>query len=390
MNSNPPQLPDNGTKVHRSLPALRILKYGMLTVITALLTILDYRSLTGTFPFEYAILFYGISVVALPLIIMALAETGMKITLDGHRLRASTFFTNDEILLTEIRGWKKGREVLYIFPDGYSLQPISIPMRGIAPAGLPEQLIAQYPEVNEDTRFIEGASAEQIMQRLKRAGREVYGLGAVTLLLSLLTINSGGASVWQMLLLLSCVPLSLLLLLRHKAFVQIFFEKERGRPSILFIWVIVLLSFSYVNKGFYAMYPWRLLPYTVATFFVLLVLQLVCYRKMRSAMRYLVVTILAGSLFFAIADEGVQYCNRALDTLQPQQFRVGIVAKFREAGARLDGPPYCFKLAPWGGMDMGRRLRVPESLYNSKHDGDDVQVYWHMGAFGSPWFTIGK
>lgn len=388
MNNNPPQLPGNGTAVFQPLLGIRALKYSVLVAGTIFLIVLDYKSLTGAFPIAYAILYCGISVIAMPLIIMAFAETGMKITLDAHSLRQTTFFTKDEVLLTEIRGWKKEKDVLYIFPSGYALKPMSIPMGGMVPKGLAERLMVQYQEVSEDSRFIEGARPEQVKQRLRRAKTEVYGLGAITLVLALLTINSAGASTRLPLLLLSCVPLSLLLLLRHKAFIQLCFEKETGGPSVLFILVIVLLAFSYVNSDFYLVDEWELRPYTIVTFFILLGLQLVCYRKMRSAMRYLVATILTGSLFFAIASQGVKYCNRALDGIPPQHFQASIIARFHKERTRIEDAGYYFKLDVRS--DVGRVVSVPESLYNSKSAGDDVEVYWHMGAFGAPWFTIGE
>lgn len=185
-----------------------------------------------------------VAFVFIGLILCGFLQVEEKVIFDNYTVRKESRLINRQLLPGDIKGYRIDKNYLIIVPHkgrGKAIR-VSTYMNGVGV--LENKLAARYPDLNvqEAEEVVKEVVAQtgdrDVPGLIKKAKIEVYTLTGITVVLSMLSFLYFG---WFQILSFCCVPLALLMLFRHKGFVQLDGDKDSQLPSIFFIPLIVLI-----------------------------------------------------------------------------------------------------------------------------------------------------
>lgn len=191
---------------------------------------------------------------------------------------------------------------------------------------------------------------------------------------------------WYQVWLFCCIPLALLLLLRHKGLVQVDSAKESQLPSIFFIPLIALIvqlrqsSFIHILD-----YP-RVWTAVICVTVALIAMLFFCSRYLNKKRKTSILAAVFVSLIFVGNSYGIVVAgNAVLDNSGYEYHEVTVTDKSVSRGKRTT---YYLTLQPWAHQPESERESVSWQLYKTVEINDKVGIHYYKGAFNIPWFRI--
>ena len=330
-----------------------------------------------------------LSLVAIGFIICGILQVEEKVIVDNYSIRKVSRLINREILLTDIKGYKVVKNSVCIIPqEGKGKKIVVSPNMGDL-VSLERKLATRYPDLNiEEARVIYDEAIQQTGgsdadRRLKMAKIEVYTLTGITVALSVLSFLYFG---WFQVLSFCCVPLALLMLFRHKGFVQVESAKESQLPSIFFIPLIVLIVQLRQNSFIHILDYSRVWTVVVGVTVALIAMLLFCSRYINKKRKTYILAAVFVSVIFVGNSYGIVLAgNAVLDDSGHEYHETRVIDKSVSRGKNTT---YYLTLQPWAHQAESERESVSRQLYNAVDIDDKVGIHYYKGAFNIPWFRI--
>jgi hypothetical protein len=340
-------------------------------------------------------LIYLWPVCAIPigLLICAFLQVEEKVVLDKYIIRKVSRLINREILLNNIKGYKSDGYGLWIIPNIGKGIYVSSYMQGAEE--LEHWLSARYPDINHMdemaiySEVTDGYDDQENAQKRKRAIIELRILGGISVVLAILTVCYHVSYPWLGLALFGCVPVSLLLTLRHEGFIQLIDNSAGSLPGSTFV------SFTAVCGLMSVWYFTGITDYSaVWTTFAVIVAALAllfweCTRDFnRSTKRFYVSAVLMTILSLTNAFLVTIVLNKCLDTSETVYYETGI----RKKSITIDhlNTFYHIYLEPWEHAPESEEVNVKLSFYRKVRVNEKVGIYYHKGGLGIPWYEVGE
>lgn len=330
-----------------------------------------------------------IALIAIGLIFCAFLQVEEKIIFDNYTVRKESRLVNRELLPGDIKGYKIDKNYLIIVPHKGRGKVIRVSTYMSRVGVLENKLAARYPDLNVQEaqevfdEVVEKTGDRDVPRLIKRAKIEVYTLTGITVALSVLSFLYFG---WFQVLSFCCVPLALLMLLRHKGLVQVESAKESQLPSIFFIPLIVLIVPLKQNSFIHILdYPrvWMVVScVTVA----LIAMLLFCSRYLNKKRKTYTLAAVFVSVIFVGNSYGIVLAGNAVLDNSGHEYHETRVAD--KSVSRGKNTTYYLTLQPWAHQAESERESVSRQLYNAVDIDDKVGIYYHKGAFNIPWFRI--
>jgi len=331
------------------------------------------------------------SLVAIFFIVCGFLQIDEKVIVDNYSIRKESRLVNREILLNDVKGYRIDKNYVRILPhEGRGKKILaSTYLSGIN--HLKALLAQRYPDLDvEETQevydeAIRQTGGQDAQKLMKQAKTEVYTLTGITVALGVLTFLYLD---WYFLALFCCVPLSLLLLLRHKGLVQLDTSKESSLPSIFlipFIAVFVPIMRSFHMHILQYSKVWPLAIGIAVALTVMLWLCSAYLNKKRG--QYIVSAIFMSLIFFGNGYGLVVMSNAFFDKKGYEYYETTVTDKHISKGKSTT---YYLTLEPWAHQAGEERESVDRSLYEEVGINDKVGVYYYEGAFHIPWYQVGR
>lgn len=359
---------------------------GILFVVFAFLAILCFTepSIEGGIVF-----FLPLSLVALFFIVCGLLQMDEKIIFDNYSIRKVSRLVNREILLNDVKGYKVERNYLRIIPYEGRGKRISVSNQLSGIDRLEYKLSARYPNLNveeaqevvdEAIRQTKGQDAHKLLKQAKTETYTLTGITAVLCVLCYLYFD------WYNLALFCCVPLSLLLLLRHKGLVQLDSSKESPLPTMFMVPLFVVIGQTLQIKSIYIVHYSKVWPLAIGIAVALTVMLWFCSRYLNKKRKAYMATAAIMVLIFLGNGYGlVVTANATLDKKGHEYYETTVADKYISRGKNTK---YYLVLQPWAHQPESERESVGRKLYWEIEIDGKVGIYYHHGAFNIPWYQI--
>ncbi|SHN25525.1 hypothetical protein [Chitinophaga sp. CF418] len=332
-----------------------------------------------------------ISLVAIFFIVCGFLQVDEKVIFDDYSIRKESRLVNREILLNDVKGYKVDEKYVRIIPykgRGKSIQASNY-LSGIR--SLQNRLAARYPDLNLEEaqevydEAIAQTGEEDAHKLLKQAKIETYTLTGITVVLCVLCFLYFD---WYHLALFCCVPLSLLLLLRHKGLVQLDSSKESPLPTMFMIPLFVLIVQILQTRTIYIVHYSKVWPLAIGIAVALTVMLWLCSRYLNKKRKAYVVTAVIMVLIFLGNGYGfVVTTNAILDKEGYEYYETTVTDKHISKGKSTT---YYLTLQPWAHQPESERESVSRKLYGEVEIDGKVGIYYYPGAFHIPWYQIGR
>lgn len=380
-------------KVFALSRGFKVLMYILLAILLFVFSYFIYGPFVDPSFKNGGIYFMPVGVVADILIICAFLQVEEKVVLDKYSIRKVSRLVNREILLTSIKGYKSDGNGLWIIPNTGKRIYLSNYMKGVRE--LEHWLSARYPDINHMEEMViysevmDSYDEQESAQKRKRAGMELRILGAVTLVLAVLTWFYHTSFPWFGIALFACIPISFYLTLRHKGFIQLIDNTAGGLPGSTFISFIAMCGL--MNVWYFTGITdysgvWTTFAVIVA---VLALLFWECTRDFnRRTKRFYVSGTLLMILSVVNGFLVTIMLNRCLDTSEIAYYETGI----RKKEITIDHfvPFYHIYLEPWEHAPESEEVNVKSSFYRKLTVNEKVGIYYHKGGLGIPWYEVGE
>ncbi|WP_143011646.1 hypothetical protein [Chitinophaga filiformis] len=256
---------------------------------------------------------------------------------------------------------------------------------------LQSKLAVHYPDLDVEEaqevydEAIRQAGGEDGNKLLKQAKIETYtliGITAVLCVLCFLYLD------WYYLALFCCVPLSLLLLLRHKGLVQVAAGKGSPLPSIFMIPMFVAGIQMMKSGSIHIVQHSKVWPLAIGIAVALTAMLWLCSHYLNKSRRAYILTAFMMALIFIGNGYGfVVTTNAVLDKADHEYYEVMVTNKYIRKGKSTS---YYLTLDSWAHQPESKRESVGLNLYEAVEINDRVAIYYHHGAFNIPWYQIGR
>ncbi|SDH32174.1 hypothetical protein SAMN04488121_11134 [Chitinophaga filiformis] len=253
------------------------------------------------------------------------------------------------------------------------------------------KLAVHYPDLDVEEaqevydEAIRQAGGEDGNKLLKQAKIETYtliGITAVLCVLCFLYLD------WYYLALFCCVPLSLLLLLRHKGLVQVAAGKGSPLPSIFMIPMFVAGIQMMKSGSIHIVQHSKVWPLAIGIAVALTAMLWLCSHYLNKSRRAYILTAFMMALIFIGNGYGfVVTTNAVLDKADHEYYEVMVTNKYIRKGKSTS---YYLTLDSWAHQPESKRESVGLNLYEAVEINDRVAIYYHHGAFNIPWYQIGR
>jgi hypothetical protein len=330
-----------------------------------------------------------VAFVFIGLIFCGFLQVEEKVIFDNYTVRKESRLINRQLLPGDIKGYRIDKNYLIIVPHkgrGKAIR-VSTYMSGVGV--LENKLAARYPDLNvqEAEEVVKEVVAQtgdrDVPGLIKKAKIEVYTLTGITVVLSMLSFLYFG---WFQILSFCCVPLALLMLFRHKGFVQLDGDKDSRLPSIFFIPLIVLIVQLRQNSFIEILDYSRVWTVVIGVTVVLIAMLLFCSRYInRKRKTYIIAAVVFSGIFVGNSYGIVLAVNAVLDNSGQEYYETRVIDKSFSRGKNTT---YYLTLQPWAHRAESEKESVSRQLYNEVDIDDKVGIYYHKGAFNIPWFQI--
>jgi len=330
------------------------------------------------------------SLVAIFFIGCGFLQINEKIIFDDYSIRKESRLVNREILLNDVRGYTVDKKYVRIFPQEGRGKKISAStyMSGIG--RLQNKLAARYPDLQvEEAQEIYNEAIQQTGERdaqklLKQAKVEVYTLTGITVALCVLSFLYYG---WYNLAVFCCVPLALLLLLRHKGLVQLDSSKGSPLPTIFLIPLLVLGIQMIQGFSIHLIAYGKIWQLAIGVAVVLTTMLWLCSQYLNKKRRsYIISAIIMVCIFVGNGYGLIVAANAVLDKDGYQYYETTVKNK---SVTRGKSTTYYMTLEPWGPQPESKKESVGRDLYQEVQINEKVGVYYYQGALHIPWYQIG-
>ncbi|PSL24472.1 hypothetical protein [Chitinophaga ginsengisoli] len=343
-------------------------------------------------PFEKGVVFLlPVSLVAIFFIVCGLLQMNEKVIFDNYSIRKVSRLVNREILLNDVKGYKVERNYLRIIPYEGKGKRISASNQLNGIERLAYQLSLRYPDLNlEEAQqvvddAIRHAGGQDAQKLLKQAKTETYTLTGVTVILCVLCFLYFD---WYCLALFCCVPLSLLLLLRHRGLVQLDSSKESPLPTMFMIPLFVLIVQILQTQSIYVVHYSKVWPLAIGIAVALTVMLWFCSRYLNKKRKaYLATAAIMVLIFLGNGYGFVVTTNAILDKAGHEYYEAKVIDKYTSKGKRTT---YYLTLQPWAHQPESENESVSRKLYGEVEIDGKVGIYYHQGAFNIPWYQLGR
>ncbi|MCF6407471.1 hypothetical protein L3C95_31545 [Chitinophaga filiformis] len=332
-----------------------------------------------------------VSLVAIFFIVWGLLQMNEKVIFDNYSIRKVSLLVNREILLNDVRGYTVERNYLRIIPYEGKGKRISASnqLRGIE--RLEYMLAARYLNLNVEEaqavvdKAMRHTGDQDARKLLKQAKTETYALTGVTVVLCVLCFLYVG---WYCLALFCCVPLSLLLLLRHKGLVQLDSSKESPLPTMFMIPLFVVIVQVLQTRPIYIINYSKVWLLAIGIAVALTVMLWLCSQyldKKRKA--YMATAAIMVLIFLGNGYGFVVTTNAILDKGGYEYYESTVTDKHISKGKNTS---YYLTLEPWAHQPESERKSVSRKLYNEVEIDAKIGIYYHHGALNIPWYQLGR
>lgn len=320
-----------------------------------------------------------------------------RFVIAGNRVYSKGVFSNRELLLHQIVGFRLDDNFIYIEPTEKSLKRIKISRYFGGTAEMLDWLAERYPNLDEQTAEAErqeilsddslGYTTEQREEKLAGARKRAKALNW----------TGGLVAVWAFFLaqpynvtIIAAVALPLICVLVSKfsdGLIRVEEKKNSAFPSVfsgVFFPAMALciraltdfniLRYENVWKG----------TFLLSALFMALLLVRSREFLFQSAREYGI------ALFFAVLALAYGFgalvtLNAILDMSPTSEYSSRVTGKHVSTGKSTT---YYLKLAPWGPQREVDDVSVSKTLYNRLQVQDEVQVHLKNGRFDIPWFVV--
>lgn len=340
------------------------------------------RLMAFMLPFSLVVIFF---------IVCGFLQIDEKVIFDNYSIRKESRLVNREILLNDVKGYRVDKNHVRIIPHEGRGKKILASRQFSGIGHLKTLLALRYPDldVEEAQEVYDEAmrqTGEQDAQKLlKRAKTEVYTLTGITVALGTLSFLYMD---WYFLALFCCVPLSLLLLLRHNGLVQLDTSKESPLPSIFLIPFIAVLVPIMRSFHMHILQYSNVWPPAIGIAVGLTAMLWLCSRHLNTKRGQYIVSAIIMSLIFLGHGYGlVVMSNAFFDKKGYEYYETVVTDKHISKGKSTT---YYLTVEPWAHQPETERESVDRSLYEEVGINDKVGVYYYEGAFHIPWYQLGR
>ncbi|WP_162944909.1 hypothetical protein [Flavisolibacter nicotianae] len=310
---------------------------------------------------------------------------------------AKGVFTNRELLLHEIEGYRTDDRYIYIVPFDKSLKQIKVSTYFSGTGDILAWLSERFPDLDEQKAAAEeaeilsdetlGMGVEEREEQLRKARLKAKALNWA----------GGLVAAWTWFLpqpyevvIFLCIllPIICLLLVKSsKGLIRMEEKKKSAYPSVfsgvlfpsLALCIRALMDFNLLQYG----NVWKGTLMLAGLFMTVLLVRSKEF-TFRSAKDYGLafgITILVLAYSFG----AVVTANCTWDNSTTSVYHAQVTGKHISSGKTTT---YYVSLTPWGPQTKEDDVSVSKALYNRLQAKDDVSVYFRQGWFGISWFFI--
>lgn len=367
----------------------KIAIYIMLSVLTLVFVAIALGPLYDPSMKKGMAIFLPISIIIIGLLFCAFLQVDEKIVIDDYSIRKESRLVNRQILLNDVKGYKLDKNYLIVIPYKGKGKVIRVSTYISGIQMLEKRLAARYPDLNfQEVQEVFDEVVEQTGDRdvpalIKKAKIEVYSLTGITLGLCVFSYLYYG---WFQLLLFCCVPLALLLLLRHKGMVQLDTTKDSPFPSIVIIPIIVVAMQLVQASNIHVLEYKRIWPPAIGIAVALTAMLWACSRYLNRKRGTYIVAAVVISLAFIGNGYGIMVAgNSILDKKGYEYYETTVADKSISRGKTTT---YYLTLQPWEHQPETEKESVPRSVYEAVEVNGKVGIYYYQGAFNIPWYLV--
>lgn len=310
---------------------------------------------------------------------------------------AKGVFTNRELFLHEIEGYRTDERYIYIVPFDKGLKQIKVSHYFSGTADVLAWLSEYFQDLDEQKAAAEeaeilsnetlGMGVEEREEQLRKARSKAKALNWA----------GGLVAAWTwffpqpyevVILLCILLPFVCLLVVKSsKGLIRIEEKKKSAYPSVfsgvlfpsLALCIRALMDFNILQ--YHNVWKGTLL---LAGLFMAVLLVRSREFTFRSAKDYGVAIGIA-ILVLAYSFGAVVTANCTWDNSTTSVYHAQVTGKHISSGKTTT---YYVSLTPWGPQKEVDDVSVSKAMYNRLHAKDDVSVYFRQGWFGIPWFFI--
>jgi len=331
-----------------------------------------------------------VSLAVLVFVVRGFLQVDDKVIFDDYSIRKVSKLVNREVLRSDVKGYTVDKNYVRIIPHEGKGKRILVSTYFSDIEQLQTRLAMHYPDLDvEEAQQVYEEAIRQAggdgQKLLKQARIETYTLIGITVVLCVLCFLYFD---WYYLALFCCVPLSLLLLLRHKGLVQVAAGKGSTLPSIFMIPLFALIVQMIGSGKMHIVQYSRVWPLAIGIAVALTAMLWLCshyFNKRRKA--YIVTAVMMALIFIGNGYGFVVTTNAVLDKADHEYYETIVTDKYIRKGKSTS---YYLTLEPWAHQPKSKRESVSRNLYEAVDINDRVGIYYHHGAFNIPWYQIGS
>jgi hypothetical protein len=339
-----------------------------------------------------------ISLGMIALLIVGLLDTvNGKFVIDNDKIFAVSTFTNRQLLLGEIKGYRITDKYIFIESKNQQKKKIKVSTYFGKVYEIEEWLSENYADLdivqaNQEKEEILsneefGWTTDQREYRLIKAQKAAKTLNWSGGIIGTWTLFLANPYEYAIIASIAFPIICLIVLKYFNGIIRIDERKDTAYPTIFWaiftacmgLWLRGLLDYSILDYS-KIWTPSILIALTYIALFTIGNKEF----KFNKAKDYL--TIIGFSIFmFGYGYGAVVTLNCMYDKSEPKTFNATILDKRISSGKSTT---YYLELTPWGQQKEIDEVSVSKDLYNNLNKNDKVNIYYMQGKFDIPWFEV--
>lgn len=339
-----------------------------------------------------------ISLGMIALLIVGLLDTvNGKFVIDNDKIFAVSTFTNRQLLLGEIKGYRITDKYIFIESKNQQKKKIKVSTYFGKVYEIEEWLSENYADLdivqaNQEKEEILsneefGWTTDQREYRLIKAQKAAKTLNWSGGIIGTWTLFLANPYEYAIIASIAFPIICLIVLKYFNGIIRIDERKDTAYPTIFWaiftacmgLWLRGLLDYSILDYS-KIWTPSILIALTYIALFTIGNREF----KFNKAKDYL--TIIGFSIFmFGYGYGAVVTLNCMYDKSEPKTFNATILDKRISSGKSTT---YYLELTPWGQQKEIDEVSVSKDLYNNLNKNDKVNIYYMQGKFDIPWFEV--
>ena len=320
-----------------------------------------------------------------------------KLTISDERLVYIDAFSNHNVLLAEVTGYRYTAGHIYIeLKDGS--KEIKIERRFADDKEFLRWLADNYKDSDkvryerETAAILEndeyGQSQEERSSKLNEARNISYGLNLAGFVIMVVSIFSKQFVEIQFIISALVPAISLFIYHRYKGLVRLIGENGTAKPTITVAFIFSGVALVVISSSY------DIIDSSSLNYYVMIAILLIALAfgisikdtyKLESNVRYL----FAGGIIYiivigAMSTRGV---NCVLDQTSPASYRTMVISKRIVAGSRGSGAHYV-RTEPWGPVTGFDEIKVTADYYEQININDSLKMDLKPGLLGAAWYRL--